>query len=104
MNKENCALNLVDGIILYYDALSKKHQIALLLVCGKCTEAATLKSNVVHMGENDFYRTVCRNHVLEELLIARRWAGVKESTSIQLSIRVPLSFALLSISAVSMAE
>ena len=26
MNKENCALNLVDEIILYYDALSKKHQ------------------------------------------------------------------------------
>jgi thymidine kinase len=42
----------------------------LLLVCGKCTEAKTLKSNVVHMGENDFYRTVCRNHVLEGLLIA----------------------------------
>ena len=27
MNKENCALKLVDEIILYYDALSKKHQI-----------------------------------------------------------------------------
>ena len=25
MNKENCALNLVDDIILYYDARSKKH-------------------------------------------------------------------------------
>ena len=28
MNKENCALKLVDEIILYYDARSKKHQIA----------------------------------------------------------------------------
>ena len=26
MNKENCALKLVDEIILYYDAWSKKHQ------------------------------------------------------------------------------
>ena len=26
MNKENCALKLVDEIILYFDALSKKHQ------------------------------------------------------------------------------
>jgi len=29
MNKENCALKLVDEIILYYDARSKKHQTAL---------------------------------------------------------------------------
>ena len=29
MNKENCALKLVDEIILYYDARSKKHQIEL---------------------------------------------------------------------------
>ena len=27
MYKENCALKLVDEIILYYDARSKKHQI-----------------------------------------------------------------------------
>ena len=27
MNKEDCALKLVDEIILYYDARSKKHQI-----------------------------------------------------------------------------
>ena len=27
MNKENCALKLVDEIILYYDARSKKHQL-----------------------------------------------------------------------------
>jgi len=26
MNKESCALKLVDEIILYYDARSKKHQ------------------------------------------------------------------------------
>ena len=30
MNKENCALKLVDEIILYYDARSKKHQIRFL--------------------------------------------------------------------------
>ena len=27
MNKENCALKLVDEIVLYYDARLKKHQI-----------------------------------------------------------------------------
>ena len=27
MNKEKCALRLVDEVILYYDARSKKHQI-----------------------------------------------------------------------------
>ena len=30
MNKENCALKLVDEIILYYDVRSKKHQIMKL--------------------------------------------------------------------------
>ena len=34
MNKENCALKLVDEIILYYDARSKKHQ-----NIGKCKSA-----------------------------------------------------------------
>ena len=29
MNKKNCALKLVDEIILYYDTRSKKHQIIL---------------------------------------------------------------------------
>jgi len=32
MNKENCAFKLVDEIILYYDARSKKHQITLMTV------------------------------------------------------------------------
>ena len=31
MNKENCVLKLVDEIILYYDARSKKHQIVYSL-------------------------------------------------------------------------
>ena len=31
MNKENCALKLVDEIILYYDAPSKKHQILIVV-------------------------------------------------------------------------
>ena len=29
MNKENCALKLVDELILYYDARAKKHQSSL---------------------------------------------------------------------------
>jgi len=32
MNKENFALKLVDEIILYYDAQSKKHKITLKYV------------------------------------------------------------------------
>ena len=31
MNKKNCALKLVDEIILHYDARSKKHQITFHL-------------------------------------------------------------------------
>ena len=31
MNKENCALKLVDEIILYDDARSKKHQVVVIL-------------------------------------------------------------------------
>ena len=33
MNKEKCALKLVDEIILYYDARLKKHQITGLCLC-----------------------------------------------------------------------
>ena len=32
MNKENCALKLVHEINLYYDARSKKHEIAITAV------------------------------------------------------------------------
>ena len=32
MNKENCALKLVDEIIIYYDARSRKHQIKVVYV------------------------------------------------------------------------
>ena len=32
MNKENCVLKLVDEIILYYDARSKKHQNAVYMM------------------------------------------------------------------------
>ena len=32
MNKENCALKLVDEIILYYDARSKKHQTQISII------------------------------------------------------------------------
>ena len=31
MDKENCALKLVDEITLYYDARSKKHQITVIV-------------------------------------------------------------------------
>ena len=36
MNKENCALKLVDEIILYYDARSKKHQISFVISSTSC--------------------------------------------------------------------
>ena len=44
MNKENCALKLVDEIILYYDARSKKHQITALvrMLMGKPKEIGHL--------------------------------------------------------------
>ena len=36
MNKENCALKLVDEIILYYDAWSTKHQTKICYYHGQC--------------------------------------------------------------------
>ena len=41
MNKENRALKLVDEIILYYDARSKKHKIYLF---GNCLRVDTYSS------------------------------------------------------------
>jgi len=45
MNKENCALKLVDEIILYYDARSKKYQITftdmLVTLQGETIPSAT---------------------------------------------------------------
>ena len=43
MNKENYALKLVDEIILYYDARSKKHQITSMY-CGQNTEFLNVKA------------------------------------------------------------
>ena len=40
-NKENCALKLVDEIILYYDARSKKHQ--MFVKVGKPVIAPSLR-------------------------------------------------------------
>jgi len=37
MNKENCVLKLVDEIILYYDARSKKHQNISFMSCQTAT-------------------------------------------------------------------
>ena len=42
MNKENCALKLVDEIILYYDARSKKHQNTVLKLVFFCISNASL--------------------------------------------------------------
>ena len=41
MNKENCALKLVDEIILYYDARSKKHQ--------NTTQKMNVQGNIVSL-------------------------------------------------------
>ena len=54
MNKENCALKLVDKIILYYDARSKKHQKILhrghireLCVSVRCMIEVQLSGNFI---------------------------------------------------------
>ena len=49
MNKENCALKLVDEIILYYDARSKKHQIKMHTMTGLFSDAA-LNPQIVYCG------------------------------------------------------
>ena len=38
MNKENCAIKLVNEIILHYDARSKKHQMLYWSVSGKSVQ------------------------------------------------------------------
>jgi len=56
MNKENCSLNLVDEIILYYDARSKKHQILTyyLLETSSCViDGITLPTiSLLHNGDD----------------------------------------------------
>ena len=62
MNKENCALKLVDEIILYYDARSKKYQTTnMILLCSLLMtwsmlwwHASLLCKRAVHgRGRND---------------------------------------------------
>ena len=48
MNKENCALELVDEIILYYDARSKKHQIVFT-----CSLYDRIQSDYSYAPHND---------------------------------------------------
>jgi len=45
MNKENFSLKLVDEIILYYDARSKKHQIELRVFRGNPFQAHSLEQS-----------------------------------------------------------
>ena len=57
MNKENCALKLVDEIILYYDVRSKKHQIIVFYKRGReCLQRGTnfvFKSEKYRVIKND---------------------------------------------------
>ena len=46
MNKENCALKLVDEIILYYDARSKKHQITEIILIEDIPLCLNTKSEI----------------------------------------------------------
>ena len=52
MNKENCALKVVDEIILYYDARSKKHQNTHFMnndnVEKYCTAGQSTDDNMAH--------------------------------------------------------
>ena len=52
MNKENCALKLVDEIILYYDARSKKHQISYFRLAYFDVDAVTS----VFAGFEEFFK------------------------------------------------
>jgi len=49
MNKENCTLNLVDEIILYYDARSQKLQKVLLVTLEFLFHCRSLSVNVVRL-------------------------------------------------------
>ena len=63
MNKENCALKLVDEIILYYDARSKKHQDSISVV----SKMETLRDRLItqhRLINSTLQRTipVCNSH------------------------------------------
>ena len=57
MNKENCALKLVDEIILYYDARSKKHQIKSNLSVKRASSCSVLFC--LHDSGSNFTHTPC---------------------------------------------
>ena len=60
MNKENCALKLVNEIILYYDARSKKHQLnkVYLLV---------YNINIKKVGDSVIKKGKCGLRIVQEL-------------------------------------
>ena len=53
MNKENCALKLVDEIILYYDARLKKHQISMNYIYMYMEVGLTKRHSLVPGLQND---------------------------------------------------
>ena len=73
MNKENCALKLVDEIILYYDARSKKHQITdsfisimssvSIILSILCKWKGKIKMDLKEVGCEgvDFFRLLVQN-------------------------------------------
>ena len=50
MNKENFALKLVDEIILYYDARSKKHQIKCFVLVSRICVVGAATGHYVRTG------------------------------------------------------
>ena len=57
MNKENCTLKLIDEIILYHDARSKKHQIFREMYTFNVIPRMRLPINRIE-GESYFTRTM----------------------------------------------
>ena len=65
MNKENCALKLVDEIIIFYDARSKKHQIVIVQSdFQKMLSPSTETTAIVIVG---FIRGTTMQHFLKKL-------------------------------------
>ena len=61
MNKENCALKLVDEIILYYDARSKERQILLVVHFVRHVVVALVDCTNRHPVNSLDFRRVSRN-------------------------------------------
>ena len=76
---ENCALKLVDEIILYYDAQLKKHQILFYVFISICNSLHVSSTSCSSSGERNCINTASGNS--HSVLVAEMCAGWKKTVT-----------------------